>query len=89
MLMERFYKNLLGKRVGLSKPMAKAAALAEAKAWLRSLSREEKKTSEENIPKVERTAIRLCRATHTTCYVHTSHRDGEMQVISSYVIPIE
>jgi CHAT domain-containing protein len=39
--MERFYQNLLGKREGLDKPMAKAAALAEAKAWLRNLSREE------------------------------------------------
>ncbi len=41
LLMERFYQNLLGKREGLDKPMSKAAALAEAKAWLRNLSREE------------------------------------------------
>jgi CHAT domain-containing protein/tetratricopeptide (TPR) repeat protein len=41
LLMERFYQNLLGKREGLSKPMGKAAALAEAKAWLRGLSRQE------------------------------------------------
>jgi CHAT domain-containing protein len=41
LLMERFYQNLLGKRDGLSKPLGKAAALAEAKAWLRGLSREE------------------------------------------------
>jgi CHAT domain-containing protein len=41
LLMERFYQNLLGKREGLSKPLGKAAALAEAKAWLRALSREE------------------------------------------------
>jgi hypothetical protein len=41
LLMERFYQNLLGKRVGLSKPLGKAAALAESKAWLRGLSREE------------------------------------------------
>jgi CHAT domain-containing protein len=41
LLMERFYQNLLGKREGLSKPMGKAEALAEAKAWLRNLSREE------------------------------------------------
>jgi CHAT domain-containing protein len=41
LLMERFYQNLLGKRAGLSKPMAKAAALAEAKAWLRQLPRAE------------------------------------------------
>ena len=41
LLMERFYQNLRGKRAGLSKPMAKAAALAEAKAWLRELPRAE------------------------------------------------
>jgi CHAT domain-containing protein len=41
LLMGRFYENLLGKREGLKGPMGKAAALAEAKAWLRGLSREE------------------------------------------------
>jgi CHAT domain-containing protein len=41
LLMERFYQNLLGKRDGLSGPLPKAQALAEAKAWLRSLSRAE------------------------------------------------
>jgi tetratricopeptide (TPR) repeat protein len=41
LLMERFYQNLLGKREGLDKPLGKAAALAEAKTWLRNLSREE------------------------------------------------
>ncbi len=41
LLMERFYQNLLGKREGLDKPMTKAAALAEAKAWLRDLPREQ------------------------------------------------
>jgi CHAT domain-containing protein len=39
LLMERFYQNLLGKRQGLTAPMPKAAALAEAKAWLRELPR--------------------------------------------------
>jgi CHAT domain-containing protein len=38
LLMSRFYQNVLGKRAGLAKPMPKAAALAEAKAWLRGLS---------------------------------------------------
>jgi CHAT domain-containing protein len=37
--MERFYQNVLGRREGLKGPLAKAAALAEAKAWLRNLSR--------------------------------------------------
>jgi CHAT domain-containing protein len=41
LLMERFYQNLLGKREGLTAPLGKAAALAEAKAWLRALSPEE------------------------------------------------
>jgi len=36
--MTRFYQNLLGKRPALSKPMAKAEALQEAKQWLRSLT---------------------------------------------------
>ncbi|MBA4068208.1 MAG: hypothetical protein C0501_31805, partial [Isosphaera sp.] len=38
LLMDRFYSNLLGKRDGLAKPLGKAAALAEAKGWLRDLS---------------------------------------------------
>jgi CHAT domain-containing protein len=41
LLMERFYRNLLGQRVGLRGPLPKAEALAEAKAWLRGLPREE------------------------------------------------
>jgi CHAT domain-containing protein len=41
LLMERFYQNVLGRRNGLNAPMPKAQALAEAKAWLRGLSREE------------------------------------------------
>jgi CHAT domain-containing protein len=41
LLMERLYQNLLGRREGLQRPMGKAQALAEAKAWLRELSREE------------------------------------------------
>jgi tetratricopeptide (TPR) repeat protein/CHAT domain-containing protein len=41
LLMRRFYANLLGKRDGLKAPLGKAAALREAKEWLRHLSREE------------------------------------------------
>jgi CHAT domain-containing protein len=41
LLMARFYQNLLGKRPGLDKPMAKAEALDEAKRWLRGLSSDE------------------------------------------------
>jgi len=38
LLMDRFYRNLLGKRTDGAKPMAKAAALREAKDWLRRLT---------------------------------------------------
>jgi CHAT domain-containing protein len=41
LLMQRFYQDLLGRRAGLKAPLPKAAALAEAKAWLRGLSRDE------------------------------------------------
>ncbi len=41
LLMDRFYHNLLGKRQGLAGPLGKAAALAEAKAWLRNLTQDE------------------------------------------------
>jgi CHAT domain-containing protein len=39
LLMQRFYANLLGRRVGLTSGMPKAEALRESKAWLRGLSR--------------------------------------------------
>jgi CHAT domain-containing protein len=41
LLMRRFYQNLLGKRPGLTKPLPKAEALAEAKRWLRNLTESE------------------------------------------------
>jgi tetratricopeptide (TPR) repeat protein len=41
LLMQRFYANLLGKCEGLKAPLGKAAALAEAKAWLRNLAADE------------------------------------------------
>jgi tetratricopeptide (TPR) repeat protein len=41
LLMSRLYQNLLGKRDGLSAPLPRAEALAEAKSWLRQLSREQ------------------------------------------------
>jgi CHAT domain-containing protein/tetratricopeptide (TPR) repeat protein len=41
LLMQRFYANLLGRRPGLTAPMAKAEALREAKTWLRNLRRSE------------------------------------------------
>jgi tetratricopeptide (TPR) repeat protein len=41
LLMHRFYANLLGQRQGMKAPLGKAAALAEAKTWLRNLDGEE------------------------------------------------
>jgi CHAT domain-containing protein/tetratricopeptide (TPR) repeat protein len=41
LVMDRFYGNLLGQRDGLKQPLGKAEALAEAKAWLRTLPRSE------------------------------------------------
>jgi CHAT domain-containing protein len=41
LLMTRFYQNLLGQRPGLSTPLPKAAALDEAKRWLRGLTADE------------------------------------------------
>jgi CHAT domain-containing protein len=41
LLMTRFYQNLLGQRSGLSQPLPKAAALDEAKRWLRELTADE------------------------------------------------
>jgi tetratricopeptide (TPR) repeat protein len=38
LLMTRFYQDLLGQRPGLSRPLPKAAALDEAKRWLRELT---------------------------------------------------
>jgi CHAT domain-containing protein len=41
LLMTRIYQNLLGRRPGLSTPLPKAAALDEAKRWLRELTVDE------------------------------------------------
>lgn len=41
LLMVRFYENLLGQRTGSGKPLPRAEALAEAKAWLRELPRKD------------------------------------------------
>jgi tetratricopeptide (TPR) repeat protein len=44
LLMDRFYRNILGKRDDNARPMAKAAALSEAKSWLKDLTMEEAET---------------------------------------------
>jgi CHAT domain-containing protein len=51
LLMTRFYQDLLGKRPGLDKPLAKAEALREAKDWLRNLTADEVKEQVAALPK--------------------------------------
>jgi CHAT domain-containing protein len=41
LLMDRFYRNLLGKRADGAKPMSKTEALHEAKLWLRNVTARE------------------------------------------------
>jgi CHAT domain-containing protein len=71
LLMTRFYQNLLGKRPGLDKPMAKAEALQEAKAWLRGLTAKEVDRRLAELPRgaeVERPATVVPPAVHP--YAH-------------------
>jgi hypothetical protein len=58
LLMTRFYRNMLGKRDGLSKLMPKAEALREAKTWLRGLTRNEADAAESNLPRESRGGLR-------------------------------
>jgi tetratricopeptide (TPR) repeat protein len=53
LLLVRFYQNLLGKRKDRKKPLARAAALAEAKRWLRNLSAREAKAARAALPRVK------------------------------------
>jgi CHAT domain-containing protein len=53
LLMQRFYQNLLGKRAGLKQPLGRAAALEEARTWLRNLSRKEAGTAVASLPRGE------------------------------------
>src|SRR5262249_8032317 len=50
LLMRRFYENLLGKRTGLDRPLAKVAALHEAKDWLRRLTAGEVRRLAQDLP---------------------------------------
>jgi hypothetical protein len=62
LLMSRFYQNLLGKRAGLKAALPRAEALAEAKRWLRGLSRaaaqERLAKLLDGVPRGERGSIR-------------------------------
>src|SRR5262249_2665976 len=67
LLMERFYRNLLGKREGLKEGMKRAEALQEAKSWLRQLSRTdaEKRLAAlvDGVPRGERGGIKAALRT--------------------------
>jgi hypothetical protein len=54
LLMGRFYQNLLGTRPGLKQGMGKAAALAEAQNWLRTLPADEARRLRKALPSAER-----------------------------------
>jgi tetratricopeptide (TPR) repeat protein len=54
LLMRRFYQNLLGKRDGLTQPLGRAAALAEAKDWLRNLSSTQLEDEVKSLPPGDR-----------------------------------
>ncbi len=58
LLMTRFYQNLLGKHLTLSKPMPKAEALREAKVWLRGLTKEAADLAESELKHVSRGEVR-------------------------------
>jgi tetratricopeptide (TPR) repeat protein len=58
LLMTRFYRNILGKRPGLSKPMPKAEALREAKTWLQGLTRESANAAESELEHLSRSGLR-------------------------------
>jgi CHAT domain-containing protein/Flp pilus assembly protein TadD len=67
LLMTRFYQNLLGKRPGLDKPLPKAEALQEAKAWLRGLTAKEVGHALDQLPRgaeVERPTAPVTKAVH-------------------------
>jgi hypothetical protein len=67
LLMSRFYRNLLGKPVGLTAPMPKAEALAEAKRWLRGADRSEVGSARAALPRgpiVRREAVKAEPAAH-------------------------
>jgi tetratricopeptide (TPR) repeat protein len=67
LLMERFYRNLLGKRDGLKEGMKRAEALQEAKTWLRNLSRAEAEKHlaalVDGVPRDERGSIKAALPT--------------------------
>ncbi|MGE3808765.1 MAG: CHAT domain-containing protein, partial [Gemmataceae bacterium] len=78
LLMARFYENLLGRRAGLKQPLPRAAALAEAKTWLRTLSRADaaKRLAGlvDGVPRGERGTIKAALPTRTPKATETADR---------------
>jgi tetratricopeptide (TPR) repeat protein len=67
LLMARFYRNLLGKREGLTAPMPKAEALDEAKRWLRRAGSSEVGAALAALPRgtiVRREAVKVEPSAH-------------------------
>lgn len=61
LLMQRFYKNVLGTRAGLDGPLPKHEALREAQSWLRGLERADADRLVARIPQLQRGKIRPIR----------------------------
>jgi CHAT domain-containing protein/Flp pilus assembly protein TadD len=72
LLMTRFYQNLLGRRPGLTQPMPKAAALAEAKRWLRGLTSEDVARLDRELPGTRGSAT-AAPPTETHPYAHPNY----------------
>jgi hypothetical protein len=65
LLMTRFYENLLSARAGLTAPLPKAQALAEAKSWLRGLHAEEAQRLAAGLPDEARGSVRTRKPSQT------------------------
>jgi CHAT domain-containing protein len=75
LLMVRFYRNLLGKRAGLKKPLGKAEALAEAQHWLRNLRLHEVRDAVASLPR-GRVAARKAALRGVKPYAHPHYWAG-------------
>jgi CHAT domain-containing protein len=58
LLMARFYEGVLGQRAGLKAPLGRAAALAEAKAWLRAEAERRLARLLDGVPRGERSTLK-------------------------------
>jgi hypothetical protein len=83
LLMDRFYRNLLGKRADGGKPMGKAAALQEAKLWLCTLPVRE---AEERLRTLTKGVVRSQRPARPGRKMVCCHL-GSAQALESTVRP--